>query len=65
MKDINAMTVIALSLVKISEKVDFELKIPRFGVLVLKYSTYNAVFILTRFFPGPKNRVKEESLYIW
>ena len=47
-KDINAMTVTAVlhyTLVKTREKVDFEFQIPRFGVLVLKYSSYNAVFL--------------------
>ena len=46
MKDINAMTVIALSLVKTSEKVDFEFSNSAFGGFsILKYYSYNAVFL--------------------
>ena len=58
MKDINAMTVIALSLVKTSEKVDFELENSQFWGFSTKILLLYRGFPLTRFFLGPKNRVK-------
>ena len=45
------------------ENMDFDLSYSRFGVLVLKYSSFNAVFLEHGFFQARKTALKEECLY--
>ena len=48
---------------KVPQKWTLGFHIPRFRVLVLKYSSYNAVFLQHGFFQAPKTALKEECLY--
>ena len=45
---------------KVGEKWTLNFQIPRFGVLVVKYSSYNAVFLQHSFSQAQKTALKEE-----
>ena len=58
------ITAVLHYLVKTLKKWTLDCQTPRFGVLVLKYSSYNAVFLNHGFPQAQKTALKEECLYL-